>query len=78
MDPDPIRVRIILQDPDPNRHPGHSDPDPADPDQYRINSKHICFLTFFMKISIHFPELKIITHLPLMGKKNIVNWHYCE
>jgi hypothetical protein len=30
------RIRIIL--PDPDRHPGHVDPDPADMDRYQVQA----------------------------------------
>jgi hypothetical protein len=32
------RIRIILPDPDPDRHLGHADLDPADPDRHQFQA----------------------------------------
>jgi hypothetical protein len=44
-------MRIILPDPDRERHLWYADPDPANPDWYQFQA-HAFFNTFFQKISI--------------------------
>jgi hypothetical protein len=53
VDPDPDRVgsASFLPDPDWDWHPGHADPDPADPDRYQFQCKHLYFISFYKKIS---------------------------
>jgi hypothetical protein len=47
------RIRIILWDLDPDRHSGHADPDPAEPDWYQFQENdNLIKNTVFQKISI--------------------------
>jgi hypothetical protein len=60
-----LKFRIILPDPDQDRHPGHAYPDTAIPDRYKFQAS--VFFNFFpenfnMLSKIHM----IMTPLPLM------------
>jgi hypothetical protein len=47
------RIRIILPDPNRDRHPGHADPNPADPDRFQCQEyEKVDKQFFFHKISI--------------------------
>jgi hypothetical protein len=41
-------ISVILSDPDPDQHPGHSNPDPTDKDWYQFQAnKKVEKLNFF-------------------------------
>ncbi len=66
VDTDPGWIRIILVDPDPDRHPGHTDPDPA-LEWYQFQANEKVKTKKNQQISICCPKhKKIMTHFTLI------------
>jgi len=62
-----------LSDPDRDRHPGHADPDPADPDRYQVQAnEEVDKLNPFSENNSLFCQKFnfFFTHLTLMKKIN--------